>query len=123
MNTTRVRAAMAETCKSLWTSQLEQGSLPDDVELTPVETQALIFAVIDGRAGVDVAEEEVERVLEAATEAKRVWQRLQTAMLGQANLRFDGRKLQVVTDSSESELGGQRISIEKPHPRLATAIN
>jgi len=110
---------MAETCKNVWKSQLEEGVFADGVELTPVETQALIFAVIDGRAGVEVGEEEVERVLEAALEAKRVWIRLQTAMLGQANLRFDGRKLQVVTDAKNSELGGQRISIEKPHGRFA----
>jgi len=119
MEISLVRSALAETCGKVWASQLERRSSSNVEELTPVETQALVFAVIDGRAGVEIGEDEMERILEMAAEAKRVWRRLENAMLGLATLRCDGKKLQVVTRSKECELGGQRMPIDKLGERLA----
>ncbi|MBX9681553.1 MAG: hypothetical protein K2X38_22590 [Gemmataceae bacterium] len=123
MDITRVRDAMAESCRNLWTLQCQKKSPLGFQELTAVETQAIVFAVIDGRAGVEVAEEEVERVLETAAEAKRVWCRLQAAMLGQATLRFDGQQMQMVTQAKTCENGGYRTAISESSERAMVGAN
>lgn len=122
MDITRVRDAVAESCRNLWTLQSRKRTPLAFQELTAVETQAIVFAVIDGRAGVEVVEEEVERVLEMAAEAKRVWRRLQAAMLGQATLRFDGLEMQLVTQAKTCENGGYRTAVADSRERISVGV-
>lgn len=123
MNVSRARDAMAETCGKLWAVQGQQQTPLAFQELTPLETQALVFAVIDGRAGVEVAEAEVDRVLEAAAKAKRMWRRLQAAMLGQAKLRFNGSEMQLVTPAEPYEDGEHRMPIANASELVSACAN
>jgi len=76
----------------------------DGCELTPVETQALIFAVLEGRGGVDPGDLEVNRMLKLAAETKRSWCRLQAAMLGLCELRYDFATSQLAPPKADQTL-------------------